>query len=248
MGFDKFANQKPGEKVLGLAMDSSRSTYWLYTNNSLYEILAVEEDRDVWSAYLEKNEHAAALVYAKVRRESTSNSAIALKATFPQTTEQRNTIILSKAKLLSSQGKFIEAAQSFSKTNAPFEKVVLDFVDRGQTDALRTYISAKLESTRKMVRYQQVNQLRTLILTRAIQDLARRVMLATWLAELYLRKYSELEDVINAGLLSQDMTDRKEELAKIDQEFRLFLQMNTVTSTFQAADVLILTFRSEFTE
>jgi hypothetical protein len=47
-------------------MDSSRSTYWLYTNTSLFELLAVEEDRDVWSAYLEKNEHAAALVYAKV--------------------------------------------------------------------------------------------------------------------------------------------------------------------------------------
>jgi hypothetical protein len=48
-------------------MDSSRATYWLYTNGSLFELLAVDEDRDVWSAYLEKNEHAAALVYAKVR-------------------------------------------------------------------------------------------------------------------------------------------------------------------------------------
>jgi hypothetical protein len=57
------------------------------------------------------------------------------------------------------------------------------------------------------------------------------MMLATWLVELYLRKYSELEDVINAGLLSQDMTDRKEELSRIEDEFKMFLQVNTVIVT-----------------
>lgn len=59
--------QKIGETVQGLVVDASRSTYWLYTNASLFELIAVEEDRDVWSAYLEKDRHAAALVYAKVR-------------------------------------------------------------------------------------------------------------------------------------------------------------------------------------
>jgi patatin-like phospholipase/acyl hydrolase len=66
----------------------------------------------------------------------------------------------------------------------------------------------------------------------AFQESAKRMMLATWLVELYLRKYSELEDVINAGLLSQDMTDRKEELSKIENEFKVFLQTNAVNSIF----------------
>jgi hypothetical protein len=47
-------------------MDQSKSTYWLYTNFSLSELLAVQEDRDVWAAYLEKGAHAEALRYAKV--------------------------------------------------------------------------------------------------------------------------------------------------------------------------------------
>lgn len=54
------------------------------------------------------------------------------------------------------------------------------------------------------------------------------MMLATWLVELYLRKYSELEDIINAGLLSQDMSDRKEELSRVENDFKVFLQGNAV--------------------
>jgi hypothetical protein len=66
-----------------------------------------------------------------------------------QTAAQRNVVVLSQARLLFSQGKFLEAAQAFSQTKASFEEVVLDFIDCGQTDALRSYISAKFDSLRK---------------------------------------------------------------------------------------------------
>jgi len=72
-------------------------------------------------------------------------------------------------------------------------------------------------------------------------------MLATWLVELYLRKYSELEDVINAGLLSQDMTERKEELARVEIEFKNFLQANvSALDTAIVYDLLRSHGREEF--
>ncbi len=42
------------------------STYWLYTDLSLYELKIQDEDRDVWSAFLTKGDYESALRYAKV--------------------------------------------------------------------------------------------------------------------------------------------------------------------------------------
>lgn len=45
-----------------------RRTYWVYTDQSIYELVAENEDRDVWKIYLEKGQFDAALKYAKVGR------------------------------------------------------------------------------------------------------------------------------------------------------------------------------------
>lgn len=59
--------QKPNEQVQGLAADSVRGTYWVYTDQSIFELDRKSEDRDVWRIYLEKQQYDAALQYAKVR-------------------------------------------------------------------------------------------------------------------------------------------------------------------------------------
>lgn len=43
-----------------------RKTYWVYTDQSLFELLVGNEDRDVWKVYLEKGMFDIALRYAKV--------------------------------------------------------------------------------------------------------------------------------------------------------------------------------------
>jgi vacuolar protein sorting-associated protein 18 len=58
--------QKPNEEVRGLTADPVRKTYWVYTNQSLFELVVGNEDRDVWSIYLEKGQFDVALKYAKV--------------------------------------------------------------------------------------------------------------------------------------------------------------------------------------
>jgi hypothetical protein len=61
--------QKPGETVRGLTADplgKMGKTYWVYTDQALYELGAKNEDRDVWKTYLEQRRHDLALKYAKV--------------------------------------------------------------------------------------------------------------------------------------------------------------------------------------
>lgn len=58
--------QKPNETVLGLAADPVRKTYWVYTDQSLFELVVGNEDRDVWKIHLDKRQYDTALRYAKV--------------------------------------------------------------------------------------------------------------------------------------------------------------------------------------
>lgn len=62
----KFIEQKPGEEVRGLTADPVRKTYWVYTDQSLFELVVGNEDRDVWKVYLERERFDAALKYTKV--------------------------------------------------------------------------------------------------------------------------------------------------------------------------------------
>lgn len=51
-----------------MAADPVRKTYWVYTDQSLFELVVANEDRDVWKLYLEKGNYEVALRYAKVRQ------------------------------------------------------------------------------------------------------------------------------------------------------------------------------------
>lgn len=50
----------------GLTADTVRKTYWVYTDQSIWEIGVTNEHRDVWKIYLEKGKFDAALQYANV--------------------------------------------------------------------------------------------------------------------------------------------------------------------------------------
>jgi hypothetical protein len=50
----------------GLAADPMNDTYWVYTDQALYEIVMKDEDRDVWRAKLDLGEFEDALRYSKV--------------------------------------------------------------------------------------------------------------------------------------------------------------------------------------
>lgn len=62
-----FGSQKYGEIVRALTADPVRKTYWVYTDQSLFELIVGNEDRDVWKINLQKEKFDIALKYAKAR-------------------------------------------------------------------------------------------------------------------------------------------------------------------------------------
>ena len=53
-----------------------RKTYWVYTDQSLFDLLVGNEDRDVWKINLQKENFDVALRYAKVRYRRASGVLI----------------------------------------------------------------------------------------------------------------------------------------------------------------------------
>ncbi|KJA29290.1 hypothetical protein HYPSUDRAFT_32690 [Hypholoma sublateritium FD-334 SS-4] len=121
---------KNTETVLGLAADPVRRTYWVFTDQSLFELVVANEDRDVWKIYLEKEQFDIALRYAKTAR-------------------QRDQILFARANNYFSTGQYFQAAQSYAHCSATFEEVALKFLDVGERDSLRSYLISRLERTRK---------------------------------------------------------------------------------------------------
>ncbi|KAG6832293.1 hypothetical protein H0H92_003526 [Tricholoma furcatifolium] len=121
---------RPGEQVRGVASDPVRRTYWVYTDQSLFELVVANEDRDVWKMYLEKQQFDGALKYVK-------------------TAAQRDHVLSAQADAYFSEGRFFQAAQCYAQCSTTFEEVTLKFVDAGERDALRSYLIFRLERTRK---------------------------------------------------------------------------------------------------
>lgn len=59
--------KKHGETARALTADPVRKTYWAYTDQSLFELIVGNEDRDVWKINLQKENFDVALKYAKAR-------------------------------------------------------------------------------------------------------------------------------------------------------------------------------------
>ncbi len=180
----------PGARPLGLSTDPIRKTCWLHTDQSIHELVIKDEDRDVWKIYLQRSNFELAKRFAK-------------------TQTQRDSVLAAEADSYFAAGRFIPSAQSYAQSSKPFEEVVLRFVDKGERDALRYYLMAKLERLKRT-------------------DIIQRMMLATWLVEIFLSKMNELEDVIAAERAADDAETLAVEKAMLEDDLKQFL------TTYQA--------------
>ncbi|CAE6482992.1 unnamed protein product [Rhizoctonia solani] len=129
--YDEAISLRRAERLLGIVSDPINRTLWIYSTNGLYEVVRVDEERDVWKIYLDKADYALALKFAKLPRH-------------------RDTVLAAQGAAFFNQGQFIQAAQSYSQSvSAPFEEVALKFVDVGERDALRYFLRSRLATTRK---------------------------------------------------------------------------------------------------
>jgi vacuolar protein sorting-associated protein 18 len=125
---------------------------------------------------------------------------------FAKTAEQKDAVATASGDYLVSTKHFMEAATVYGRSTKPFEQVALTFIDNGESDALRKYLLTKLST-----------------LTKAA--IMQRIMVATWLVELFMSKLNMLDDTITtkAELVEGVSTAKsKDQLTSVRQEFQEF--------------------------
>lgn len=128
---------EPGQSALGLVADLKKNTFWLFTTQEIFEIVASDEDRDVWKIMLQNQQFDAALQYAR-------------------SSAQKDAVATASGDYLVNKGQFVEAAGVYGKSSKPFEQVALTFIDHGEQDALRKYLLTKLSTFKKTSVMQRV--------------------------------------------------------------------------------------------
>jgi hypothetical protein len=179
---------EPGQSAVGLVADIKKNTYWLFTNQEIFEIVITDENRDVWKIMLKSQQFDAASQYAK-------------------TASQKDAVATASGDYLVGKGQYMEAATVYGRSTKPFEQVALTFIDKGEQDALRKYLLTKLSTLKK-------------------SSTMQRVMVATWLIELYMAKLNTLDDTITTKAeLSESMNtaETQDQLSVIRKEYQDFV-------------------------
>ncbi|XHG00353.1 hypothetical protein AWENTII_003814 [Aspergillus wentii] len=179
---------EPGQSTLGLLTDSVQNTFWLFTGKEIYEIVAHDEDRDVWKVLLQRQQFDEALKYA---RGST----------------QKDAVSTASGDFLASKGRYLDAAKVWGKSSKGFEEVCLTLINRGEHDALRHYLLSQLSTYRK-------------------SSAMQRIMVASWLVEVFMSKLNFLDDKIatRAGVAEGTSTEEvKDQLRTLRTEFEEFV-------------------------
>ena len=179
---------EPGETALCLVADQRKNTYWLFTTQEIYEIVATDEDRDVWKIMLNSQKFDLASQYAK-------------------TPSQKDAVAMASGDYLIGRRQYMEAASVYGKSSRPFEQVALTFIDHAEQDALRKYLLTKLSMFNK-------------------SSLMQRVMIASWLIEIFMSKMNSLDDTITTKAQLTENTNTastKDELGLVRREFRDFV-------------------------
>lgn len=125
---------------------------------------------------------------------------------YAKTSAQKDAVATASGDYLVGKGQYLEAAAVYGRSTKPFEQVALTFIDKGEQDALRKYLLTKLSTMKK-------------------SSVMQRVMLATWLVEIYMAKLNTLDDTITTKAeLSESMNaaESQDQLSTIRREFQDF--------------------------
>ncbi|KAF2858156.1 hypothetical protein K470DRAFT_260077 [Piedraia hortae CBS 480.64] len=181
-----------GQTPVAFVADPRKNTYWLIGPRDIFEVVVQEEDRDIWRIFLRQGLYEQAQRYAK-------------------TWQQMDAVAFAYGDALIRRSKFNEAALILGKSSKPFEDVVLDFIDRGEHDALRKYLLVKLNAMPK-------------------KAVMQRIMLSSWLIELFMAKLNELDDTLSSKVEDSgndssqpDTKAGKEQLPVVRKEFQDFV-------------------------
>ncbi|TPX13771.1 uncharacterized protein E0L32_005715 [Thyridium curvatum] len=126
---------------------------------------------------------------------------------YAHTPAQKDAVATGSGDYLISKRLFIEAAGVYGKSSKPFEEVALTFIDNNEQDALRKYLLTKLATFSKSA-------------------VMQRIMVASWLIEIFMAKLNSLDDTImTKAELSETLNpaQTKEQLDSVRAEYQSFV-------------------------
>lgn len=192
---DKLLSQEPvmksvpqvasGERILGLSVDYSAETYWLYTSSNIYEILFSNEASSVWYSYYKLGNYDKAL-------EVLNSAQVTSKTWF-----QKNVVMVKQGYDLLQKGAFgidcesdnvhedeerfdlqKQGIKKLAQLQELFEKVCLLLMNNKEqsvkaaitsNELLLVYLTIKFDDARKN------------------KNKIQQVALSSWIVKLYLR-------------------------------------------------------------
>ncbi|KAF0697671.1 Aste57867_11642 [Aphanomyces stellatus] len=154
--------------VNGLAYDATFNTFWIISERRILEILCLDEDRHIWSMYLNKALHH---VLQKSSQDVQRDFDRAVAACRDMATRQK--VWTAQADAHFEREEYDVAAKLYAKSSRSFEEVALRFMEAKATNALHTFLLQKLELT-------------------SVDDKTQATVLCTWLVELFLDKFNDL--------------------------------------------------------
>jgi hypothetical protein len=126
---------------------------------------------------------------------------------YAKTAAQKDAVATASGDHLVSRRRFSEAAVVYGRSTKPFEEVALTFIDQGEQDALRKYLLTKLSVLKK-------------------SSTMQRIMVASWLIELFMAKLNLLDDTISAKAEISEaapIANVQEDLPSMRREFQEFV-------------------------
>ena len=120
---------------------------------------------------------------------------------------QKDAVATASGDYLASRGRYLEAAKVWGKSSKGFEEVCLTLINRGEHDALRKYLLSQLSTYRRSSSMQ-------------------RVMVTSWLIEVFMAKLNTLDDNIatRAELAEGASTEEiRDQLSSVRTEFQDFV-------------------------
>jgi tetratricopeptide (TPR) repeat protein len=142
-------------------------------------------------------------------------------------TAQKDSVATASGDYLSSKGQYMEAASVWGRSSKAFEEVCLSLIDKGQEDALRKYLMAKLGTYKK-------------------SSIMQRVMIATWLIQIFMAKLNSLDDMVatkaellentDAGGAKRDLEQTRSDYHDFVTKYKSDLDAKTVYEVIASHD------------
>ncbi|ODV65247.1 hypothetical protein HYPBUDRAFT_144371 [Hyphopichia burtonii NRRL Y-1933] len=228
----------PDEKILGLIADNLASTYWLYTNNNIYEIIISNESVSVWFNYYKLGNYEEALKCLDAQEVSNpfKKDMVLIKQGYDYLQKGGFGVEYSNEEfdsdLLASQIKGIRVLAELSE---PFEKICLMLLNLQQSLSSKPKSSPTYMSETLLIEYLMV---KFNLSVKIEKNRIRSIVLSSWIVELMLRVLHNLQTEINSITVnnkkeedshdgdSKTLSNKTNLFESLDNQLQFFLNEN----------------------